>query len=336
MASILQRLDDLIRGSLHRFVDRALANNSLVFFDQDVRDMEAAIAHLEKATAGMYAAARANERRLTQHQEDVAELEKHLERLVARGVESTSERWMVAQAELDAKRGLVIETQAQIERQQAQYETLMKQLREVEVVSQTLQDSRPRLESLLILARAHRSVKKVEMTLEGLRGLGGTEVAGVAEGIYRRFYEAETRLEAIRQAEDLSMVAEIQELEVEDQLEARRRRLGLAPDVVMPAPPRDAVAPASGSPEPGPAPESPPDEAVPAPEGPADEAVPAPEGPADEAVPAPEGPADEAVQEPLIEEPPSQKPTPVEPPDAPVAGPEPEEATPPSPKSHNL
>jgi phage shock protein A len=271
MTSFLEKLDDLIRGSLHRFVDRALANNSLVLFDQDVRDMEAAIDHVEEAAVNMYTAARANERRLARHQEKVERLERRVERLNAEGVAPTTERVMVAQAELEATRGLVKETQAQIERQQAQYETLAKNQIELKVRAETLQDSRPRLESLLVLARAYRSIEQVEMTLEALRGLGGdTEVAMIADDIYRRFGEAQVRLDAIRQVDDLEMLAELEQVEVEDQLTGRRRRLGLEPE------PEQVEAPEPPVPdEPPPPPEPPvPDEPSPPPEPPA--APPAP------------------------------------------------------------
>ena len=128
------------------------------------------------------------------------------------------------------------------------------------MVSQTLRDSRPRMESLLALTRAYRSVERVELTLESLRGLQGQgEIADVAESIYQRFYEAEVRLEAIRAATDLDMLAEIEQLEVEDQLLARRQRLGMAPEQEVPEPPKeaDAPAPAEPSPEPEPSPEHP-------------------------------------------------------------------------------
>jgi phage shock protein A len=231
MTSILERLDDLIRGNLHRFVDRALERNSLILYDQDVRDMEDAIDHLEEATLTMYAAARANERRLEQHQAKLAELEAWVERLAAQGVPQTSERMMVAQGRVEAQQDLVAATQAQIERQQAQYETLSKQLAETKVSAETLKDVRPRLESLLALARAYRSVERVELTLDGLRGLSGdTEVAQVAEGVHRRLGEAEARLAAIEGAADMEMMAELEQAQLEDQLAARRQRLGLAPE----------------------------------------------------------------------------------------------------------
>jgi phage shock protein A len=255
MTSILERLDDWIRGSLHGFVDRALENNSLILYDQDVRDMDEAVDHLEEAATGMYAAARANERRLAQHQEDVVRLEGRLERLAAEGVAPTSERVMVAQAELEAKRGLVAETQAQIERQQAQYETLAKRVVETKVLAGTLEEERPRMESLLALARAYRSVERVELTLEGLRGMGGdTDVAMVADSIYQRFNAAQTRLDLIEQAQDLEMLAELERAEVDDQLARRRERLGLEPE------PEVEKAPAVASPEPAepePGPEEP-------------------------------------------------------------------------------
>jgi phage shock protein A len=260
MTSILERLDDLIRGNLHRLVDRALENSSLALYDQDVRDMEQAIDHFEEATATMYAAARANERRLAQHREDVERLEQRLERLQAEGVASTTEKMMVAQAELEAKRGLVVETQSQIERQQAQYETLNKRSAETQVIAETLTDARPRLESLLVLARAYRSVERVEMTLEALRGLGGdTEVAMVADSIYQRFGEAQARLDLMNQVEDLEMLAALEQAEIEDQLAARRQRLGLEPE---PEDVKQPTAPTSSEPPPPetPAPESTPDE----------------------------------------------------------------------------
>jgi hypothetical protein len=135
---------------------------------------------------------------------------------------------MVALAEHEAKKGLVTETEVQIERQHAQYETLAKTLAETKVRAEALQDTRPRLESLLVLARAYRSVELVELTLDALRGVGGdTEVALVADGIYQRFGEAQARIDLINQVTDVEILVELERDEVEDQLEVRRRRLGL-------------------------------------------------------------------------------------------------------------
>ncbi len=288
MTSILERLDELIRGSLHRFVDRALQNNSLALFDQDVRDMQAAVDHVEEAAVNMYAAARANERRLLQHEEDVERLERRVERLEAQEVAPTTERFMVAQAELAAKRELVAETQAQIQRQQVQYEALKRQSAELDVRAQVLQDQRPRMQSLLALARAYRSVEQVEMTLEALRGMGGdTEVAMVADSIYQRLDEAQARQDAIHEVEDAQVLAELQQIAVEEQLEARRQRLGLAPEPeVVEATPE----PEPASPDVPPEPEEPPPDDAPEPEPASPDAPPEPEGPPPDD--APEAPAD--------------------------------------------
>jgi phage shock protein A len=284
MTSLLERLDDLIRGSLHRLVDRALESSSLALFDQDVRDMDDAIAHVEEAAASMYAAARANERQLARHGEEVERLEQRVERLAAEGAEPTSERVMVAQAQLEATRGLVAETQTQIERQQAQYETLARSQAELKVRSQTLQDTRPRLESLLVLARAYRSIEQVELTLEGLRGLGGdTDIAMVADSIYQRLNEAQVRQEMIQQVEDLEMLVELEQAEVDDELAQRRRRLGLEPEPEVTAPPASPAEPAAPD-EPAPPPAPPAEPA--APDEPAPPPVP-PAEPADPDEPAP-------------------------------------------------
>ena len=113
-----------------------------------------------------------------------------------------------------------------------------------------------------------RSVDRVEMTLEALRGVGGdTEVAMVADSIYQRLDEAQARQDAIHEVEDVQMLAELQEIAVEDQLEARRQRLGLAPEAepeVVEATPAPEPAPPDDAPEPE---GRPPDDA---PEAPAD------------------------------------------------------------------
>jgi hypothetical protein len=199
----------------------------------------------------MCAAALANERRLERHREEVERLKQRLDRLAAEGVGSTSERVMVAQAEHAAKNGLVTETEAQVERQRSQYETLAKTLAETKVRAETLQDTRPRLESLLVLARAYRSVEQVELTLDALRGVGGdTEVAMVADSIYQRFGEAQARIDLIHRAEDLEILLELEQDEVEDQLDARRRRLGLEAEQKDAHSPPDTPTPTSTSPAP--------------------------------------------------------------------------------------
>jgi phage shock protein A len=248
MTSILERLDDLIRGNLHRVVDRALENNSVALFDQDVRDMEAAIDHVEEAAINMYAAARANERRLARHQKELAMLEQLVDRYAQPETSVSPEKKATAEAQLEVQRELVAETAEQIERQQAQYETLVRNESELRTRARSLRDLRPRLESLLALIRARRSVERVEMTLDALRGLGGdSEVALVADSIYQRLGEIEARQATLREAEALQ-----EELEAEtvvDQLTQRRRRLGLAPDVpdatTKPEPETTDVAPES-------------------------------------------------------------------------------------------
>jgi hypothetical protein len=212
----------------------------------------------------MYAAARANERRLAQQQEDALRLEQRLTRLQVDGAAAMSESRMIAEAELMAKRELVAGTQAQIERQQAQYEALQRESAETRVLATTLTDERPRLESLLALVRAYRSVERVELTLEALRGHGGdAEVATIADNIFQRFSEAQARIEMMRQAEDLEVLAQLEEAEVEDQLAERRHRLGLESEPGPVKPPATASAPAT--PEPGPTPEAPPAPGAPSP-----------------------------------------------------------------------
>jgi hypothetical protein len=114
------------------------------------------------------------------------------------------------------------------------------------------------MESLLVLAKAYRSVERVELTLEGLRGLGGdTEVAMVADSIYQRLNEIEARQELTQQPQELEMLAELEQSEVEDQLAQRRERLGLEPETVASETPASSATPAPAEPGPEPPPTEP-------------------------------------------------------------------------------
>ena len=82
----------------------------------------------------------------------------------------------------------------------------------------------------------------------------------VADSIYQRFGEAQARLDLMNQVEDLELVAELEQAEVEDQLAARRRRLGLEPeleDVKEPPTPTSSEPPPPETPTPEPTPDEP-------------------------------------------------------------------------------
>lgn len=249
MASTWQELKEKIGSTLHAIVDRALESSSVALYDQSLRDMQDYIAHVEEAAVGMKAAAEGNKRRLAQHQAEAEVLETRLNQLSAEG--QTEQASRVQQA-LNVKRQQIADTQAQIERQEGQHVALAHNWQTLKERLKVLQGERGSVEALVALSGAQRLVGSIEATLGGLAGLGHDSEIGVVAGhVLQRLDEAEARLALVDvDAEVARAMAAIQEAQVEEQIEARRRRLGLESAPATPSAEAAATTPEAEPPAP--------------------------------------------------------------------------------------
>jgi len=224
--TLWQEWKEKISSSLHTIVDRALESSSVALYDQSLRDMESYINSVEEAAVSMKAAAEGNKRRLAQYRSEAEILKTHLDQLLAKGMTEKAAR---TQQALNIKQKQIAETQAQIERQEGQHETLTLNRQILKERLQVLQGERGSVVALMTMARAERAISSFEYTLNSLAGLGGHSKTGVmADHILQRLNEAEARLALVDVDTELSQAIEsIEEARVEEQLGERLRRLGL-------------------------------------------------------------------------------------------------------------
>ncbi len=222
MLSLLEKISQ----KLHAIVDRALEARSLALYDQYVRDVEAYGRQIEESAATIYAGIQANKRRLVRHEEEAQRMDRRVDELILAGDE---EKARILQRDLEVQQQLVATTQGQIANQEVDYRRLLVGRKETDERLQLMRGERPGVESLLAMIRAGQLMEQIELTLAGLAQLGEESAAGrIAASIQRRFDEAEVRWQMA--AADLqadAALAAAEELQVDDQLAERMRRLGL-------------------------------------------------------------------------------------------------------------
>lgn len=235
MASIWQEWKEKIGDRLHAIVDRALENSSVALYDQSLRDMEDYIRYVEEAAVSMKAAAESNKRRLAQYQSEAEILEIRLNQLLS---EDHADQTQKVQQALNIKQGQIADTQAQIERQEGQHVALTHNWQMLKERLRVLQGERGSVVALVARAKAERAISSIEYTLGSLAGLGAHSEIGVMAGhILQRLDEAEVRLALVDvDAEVAQAAAAIEAARVEEQLEERRRRLGLVVQEVKETP----------------------------------------------------------------------------------------------------
>jgi phage shock protein A len=233
MVSAWQEWTEKIGTKLHAIVDRALENSSVALYDQSLRDMEDYIHHVEEAAISMKAAAEGNKRHMAQYQSEAEILDTRLNQLLMQNQTEQSHR---VQQALNIKRQQIANTQVQIERQEEQHDALVHNWQMLKERLRVLQGERGSVVALVARANAERAISSIEYTLGGLTRLGSdSEIGTMAGHILQRLDEAEARLELVDvDAEVARAAAAIEEVRVEEQLEERRRRLGLVEEVQVP------------------------------------------------------------------------------------------------------
>lgn len=222
----MSSLWEKINRKLHEIVDRALDAHSLALYDQYLRDVEAYREQVEASAARIYAGIQANQRKLAQHEADLAQLDAGVDRRLAAGEEEVAR---MMQGDLEIQRELVATTRQQIANQESDYQRLLAGRQETQERLQVLRHERPAVQSLMAVVKAGDLIEKIELTLGNLAQLGESSAAGeIAAGILRRFDEAEVRwqLSAARLGLEQASL-ELEQSRIEDQLAERMRRLGL-------------------------------------------------------------------------------------------------------------
>ncbi len=143
--------------------------------------------------------------------------------------EGLHEDALAAQDRLNQTRLTAARLTAQLDKLEAQYAPMVEAQAQLNARVTTLQQSEPEVEGLVGLARAKELTAAAMRSLDDLAGAGDPDIARVVASIRDRLAEAEAQIHELEQR-DLAhgeTPEVLKRRELENQLEARKARLGL-------------------------------------------------------------------------------------------------------------
>jgi phage shock protein A len=224
MASLLEKVSTLISANLHYMVDQALQNNSPAVIDQYIRQVEANLADLEDAAAAVGGEVKGIQRRLTDQEQKMHEMDRAIDAFLVEGNESAA---VAVQSRFNSAKRLVEAYQEQLTRQDAEFKNLLSAKVKLEARLQTMKAEREELTALLELAKSKETTVKVVKSLKDLTGSGDADIARIANSIRTRLDKASTASEIQSASLDEQMDEVLEKSALDIQLAERKRKLGL-------------------------------------------------------------------------------------------------------------
>lgn len=224
MASLLDKVSTLISANLHYMVDQALQNNSPAVIDQYIRQVEANLADLEDAAAAVGGEVKGIQRRLTDQEQKMHEMDRAIDAFLVEGNESAA---VAVQSRYNSAKRLVEAYQEQLTRQDVEFKNLLSAKVKLEARLQTMKAEREELTALLELAKSKETTVKAIKSLKDLTGSGDADIARIANSIRNRLDKASTASEMQSASLDAQMDEVLERTELDNQLAERKRKLGL-------------------------------------------------------------------------------------------------------------
>lgn len=224
MATILEKAQTLISANLHAILDKALHANSLAVLDEYIRQAQDNLEDLEDAAATVGGQVKTLKRKAEEFEKKAEKLDSNIDMLLQRGKDDLA---IAAQRKLNSVQEMSQEYREQHERQQKEYQQLLDARLKLEAKLTEIRQEREQLQGLLELAKAKEITTHTLRSLDDLAGVGDADIARIADGIRARLDKAsaEGEMRASRLDEQMDRLLERDEIEI--QLEARKRRLGI-------------------------------------------------------------------------------------------------------------
>ncbi|MFZ5918171.1 MAG: PspA/IM30 family protein [Chloroflexota bacterium] len=224
MASLMQKIDTLIKANLHALVDKALKANSLAVVDQYIRQVEDNLEDLEDAAATVGGQVKTLQRKMEEFEAKAAELDRNIDLFLRQGKEELA---MAAQSKYNSTQRTAENYREQWERQQREYQTLLDAKIKLEARLSTIRQEREELRGLLELAKAKEITARAIKSLDDLVGAGDADVSQIAEAIRTRLDKASAHSEMLATRLDAQMDDVLERDLLDSQLAERKSRLGL-------------------------------------------------------------------------------------------------------------
>ena len=224
MASLLEKVNILIKANLHYIADQALKSNSVAVVNQYIREIENNLEDLEDAVATVGGQVKTITRKRDEYKSKAQELDHNIDVFLTEGNESLA---VAAQAKLNSTQRTVANYEDQLGQLEHEYESLRSAKLKLEAKLSTSKQEKEELQALIDLANAKELSNKAMRSLDDLAGSGDTDVARVADAVRARLDKAAAESEMLASSLDKQMDDVLDRSEIDAALIERKRRLGL-------------------------------------------------------------------------------------------------------------
>lgn len=224
MASLLEKVSTLISANLHYMVDQALKTNSVAVIDQYIRQVESNLEDLEEAASAVGGEVKSIKRRLDDHEQKIAEMDRAVDAFLMEGNEAAA---VAVQSRYNSTKRLVETYTEQLTRQESEFKKLLDAKVKLEARLQTMKQEREELQALLELAKSKEVTVKAMKSLDDLMGSGDADIKRIANSIHERLDRASTASEMRAASLDEQMDQVLERSTLDAQLLERKKRLGL-------------------------------------------------------------------------------------------------------------
>jgi phage shock protein A len=225
MASLLEKVNILIKANLHYMADQALKANSVAVVNQYIREIENNLEDLNDAVATVGGQVKTIRRKRDEYQAKAATLDRNIDLFLTEGNESLA---VAAQAKLNSTQRTVENYDQQLSQLEREYDALRSAKIKLEAKLATTTQEKEELQALMDLARAKEISNKAMRSLDDLAGAGDADVARVADAVRARLDKASAESEMLASSLDKQMDDVLERGEIDAALIERKRRLGLA------------------------------------------------------------------------------------------------------------
>jgi phage shock protein A len=226
MASLLKKLSTLIEGSLHELVDKAMREKSLAVIDVYIRDAGDGLTELNDAIGTLDANLTGFQRERAKLAARAAELDTAINSFLMKGDNSKAQ---AASSELMHVKELMAMQEQTITQAQAD---LVEQRRGKDILQSkitAMRYEREKLAALLEMAKAKEANLRARDKAADVLGNGDIDMDNLAKSIYSRLDKADSKLKESENTLESSIDDAINSDKVNNDLEERRRKLGLTP-----------------------------------------------------------------------------------------------------------
>jgi phage shock protein A len=222
MATLLQKIRTLISASMHSILDRALQQNSVVVFDEYIRQAQTSMEMVRGALIDLRSTVKTLKVRYDEAANDAAEFDMQIDAALKANQAILAK---AIQVKLNNQLNIARTYKEQYEKQSRTYTTLQEVVQVLQAKVDTLQSQRDQVAALLELIRSKNIIAR---SLKDVEKITDSRTKEIVDDVMSKLDVADSRLEVATTRLSDQIDQEVGDASLEAQLEERRQKLGLS------------------------------------------------------------------------------------------------------------